>query len=221
MSGKILRIGPTDNTSDERTPRSPLLAIPKTARRGFAPWLNPRPASGTGLLDLTHIAPGKPRAQGSAIEVSGRISDGYGRPLRRAVIEVWSANTHGRYAHKDDQTDYELDPDFIGMGKLISDDDGGYVFHTILPGHYIARPDIGRWRPRHIHFSILGGASRLITQMYFKGDPHNDTDPMRILMGDKWEALQVGKEYATADNTTDVGYRFDITVAGKDAVFFE
>ena len=221
MSGRVLQIGPTDNTSHERTPRSALLPIPKAARRSFVPWPDMYRRELPGLLDLTRLAPDRPRAEGQPIEVSGRLTDEFGRPISGAVLEVWSANTHGRYAHRDDQTEYALDPNFIGMGKLATNEDGQYRFHTILPGHYIARPDIGRWRPRHIHFSILAGGSRLITQMYFKGDPHNDTDPMRILMGDNWEHRQVAREYETEDQSTARCFRFDIAVTGRSAVFFE
>jgi protocatechuate 3,4-dioxygenase, beta subunit len=221
MSGRILSIGPTDNTSFERTPRAPLLTIPQDTRRSFVPWIERPLREPVGFLDLTRLAAGRPRADGEAIEVSGKVTDERGRAVRGAILEVWNANHYGRYAHRDDHTDYKLDPNFIGIGRLRTDQEGRYRFWTIFPGHYIARPDIGRWRPRHLHFSLLGGGARLVTQMYFKDDPYNDRDPMRILMGDLWEARQVARDYAAEDAEVVRGYRFDIAVAGRESVFFE
>ncbi|MEO1001189.1 MAG: hypothetical protein AAFW69_11415, partial [Pseudomonadota bacterium] len=177
-----LEIGPTDNTSAERTPRSPLHPIPEGARRSFVPFLAPVPGVAAHEADLTRIAPGRPRAAGEAIEITGTVRDETGRPQPGVMLEVWNANSHGRYTHRDDQTDYAIDPNFRGHGRVMTDAEGTYRFLTVLPGHYIARPDIGRWRPRHIHVSVRGGAARLITQMYFAGDPHNDSE---VHLGDE------------------------------------
>lgn len=219
-TGRILKIGPTDNTSDQRTPRKPLRLIPPEARASFVPVLPARAAANAHEWDMTRIAPGRPRGQGEPIEVTGTLRTSSGKAVAGALIEAWNANKNGRYTHIEDHTDYELDPNFLGLGRTVTDEAGNYRFWTISPGYYLARADIGRFRPKHIHFSISGGSSRLITQMYFADGPYNDTDPMRIIMGDAWER-NVGVEYQTPDTDVDKGYRFDITVGGPSATFFE
>jgi len=219
-SGRLLAIGPTDNTSDQRTPRQRLRAIPAAARRSFVPWVGAPPALRAGEDDLTRIAPGRRRAAGEPIEVSGRIVDERGRPVRGALIEIWVANTHGRYTHVEDASGLPLDPNHLGLGRTLTGQDGGYRFWTIKPGCYLARPDIGRWRPSHVHLSIRGGAARLVTQMYFAGDPHNARDPMAILMGDAF-ARNVGVEYATPGADVARGFRFDIVIGGRGAAWFD
>ena len=125
------------------------------------------------------------------------------------------------FARSGDSTAQALnDPDFLGLGRVLTDENGRYRFWTISPGAYLARPDIGRWRPKHIHLSLSGGGSRLITQMYFPGEPNNKTDPMAILIGDAFER-NLGKKYDTPDIDVDHGYRFDIVVGGRNATFFE
>lgn len=145
----------------------------------------------TGPLDLAQklrpgddnlavLAPGR-MAQGQLIHVGGRVLDEDGRPVAGAIVELWQANAGGRYFHPIDQREAPLDPDFIGNGRTRSDDSGRYGFFTIKPGAYPV-PDSGRWwRPPHIHISVLGPGSlmRLVTQMYFPGDPLNAID--RIL----------------------------------------
>jgi protocatechuate 3,4-dioxygenase, beta subunit len=218
-TGRLLGIGPTDNTSDQRTPRRPLRLIPPSARESFAPVIPARTSLGPHETDLTRIAPDRPRAQGAAIEVTGRVLNEHGRPQRDVLVEIWNANTHGRYTHAEDRSDLPLDPHFLGVGRVRTDADGRYRFLTILPGAYLARPDIGRWRPRHIHLSLLGGPVRMVTQMYFPGDPHNATDPMAILMGDAF-SRNIGQPHeATGD--LSAGYGFDIVVGGRNALYFE
>ena len=148
------------------------------------------------------------------------MTDEFGRPQRGVLLEIWNANKFGRYAHVEDHSGLQLDPNFLGLGRVMTDENGQYRFWTISPGAYLARPDIGRWRPKHIHMSLRGGANRLITQMYFAGDPHNQTDPMRILMGDAFER-NVGVEYDAAGAEVSRGYRFDIVVGGRNPTFFE
>lgn len=218
--GRKLRIGPTDNTSNERTPRENLRIIPAGARESFMPYSRVQPGIRMGENDLTRLAPGLLRAKGDAIEMSGQILDDTGQPLRHALVEIWNANKYGKYAHDLDGYDAPLDPNFIGLGRMLTDEEGRYKFWTIDPGCYLARPDINRWRPKHIHLSIRGGASRLITQMYFKDAEHNDTDPMRIVMGDDFH-LNIGKQYETPDIDVERGYKFNIVIRGKNSTFFE
>ena len=218
-TGRTLAIGPTDNTSDQRTPRQPLYLIPQSARESFAPYITTLPGISLGEGDMTRLAPGRPRAEGDAIKVTGRLTDAEGRPLRNHMIEIWNANKYGRYTHREDQSGLQLDPNFLGNGRTMSDQNGQYEFWTIRPGAYLARPDINRWRPKHIHLSILGGSSRLITQMYFPNDPYNQTDPMRILMGDDFQR-NVAIEYEIQSPDFECGYQFDINIGGKNATFY-
>lgn len=218
--GRLLEIGPTDNTSDQRTPRNRLRLIPEKARASFVPVAPARAITRQNEDDMTRIAPGRPRGQGQAIEVSGQVRSETGRPVAHAMLEIWNANTFGRYTHSEDHSGLQMDPNFLGLGRVITDENGAYSFWTISPGAYLARPDIGRWRPKHIHMSVTGGSSRLITQMYFPGEENNASDPMAILMGDAFER-NIGKEYNTPDIDVDLGYRFDIVVGGRNATFFE
>lgn len=218
--GRQLGIGPTDNTSDQRTPRKRLRLIPKQARESFVPVTPARYVTRLDEWDMTRISADRPRAAGVPIEVTGIVRNENGAPLRGGLIEVWSANHFGRYRHIEDQSELQLDENFFGMGRVLTDADGKYRFWTISPGAYLARPDIGRWRPKHIHLSISGGSSRLITQMYFPGEPNNATDPMAILMGDAFDR-NIGKPYDTSDEDVDQGFRFDVVVGGQNATYFE
>ncbi|MEJ8562111.1 hypothetical protein QTO30_13350 [Yoonia sp. GPGPB17] len=152
------------------------------------------------------------------MEVTGTVRTESGAPVRGGLLEIWNANHFGRYRHIEDHSGLQLDDNFFGMGRVLTDDDGNYRFWTISPGAYLARPDIGRWRPKHIHISVSGGSSRLVTQMYFPDEPNNATDPMAILMGDGFKH-NVGKPYGTPDQNVDEGFRFDIVVGGRNATF--
>lgn len=218
--GRQLGIGPTDNTSDQRTPRQRLRLIPEAARASFVPYIPARAAIRQNEGDLTRISADRPRAAGVPIEVTGSVRDQSGRPVAGALVEIWNANHYGRYRHVEDHSGLQLDENFFGMGRVLTDDEGAYRFWTISPGAYLARPDIGRWRPKHVHMSISGGAARLITQMYFPGEPNNASDPMAILMGDAF-ARNLGQPYETPDIDVDQGFRFDIVVGGRNATFFE
>ena len=124
--------------------------------------------------DLTRI-PGRPgRAEGLVLDVMGRVLNLKGEPVRNATVEIWQANAHGRYAHPSDRNPAPLDPNFEGSAILTTDDDGRYRFTTIKPAAYPAGPN--RMRPAHIHFQVSGRQDRLVTQMYFEGDPYNETD---------------------------------------------
>jgi protocatechuate 3,4-dioxygenase, beta subunit len=218
--GRQIDIGPTDNTSDQRTPRKRLRLIPEVVRASFVPVVPARAIARQNEWDMTRISPDRPRADGVAIEVTGTLRTETGRPIRGALLEIWNANHYGRYRHVDDHSGLKLDENFFGMGRVLTDDEGNYRFWTISPGAYLARPDIGRWRPKHIHLSISGGSARLITQMYFPNEPNNANDPMAILMADTFER-NVGKPYDTPGIDVDHGYRFDIVAGGRNATFFE
>ncbi len=168
------------------------------------PPVSPREA------DLTRIAPGRPRASGDAIVVTGRILDEDRRPVRRSVLEIWNANTRGRYSHiRDLANPAPLDPNFYGFGRATTDDDGVYRIRTIKPGPYIARTDIGWWRPPHVHFSLLGGGVRLVTQMYFPNEPLNEKDYIHMTV----PADERSRTIASAVQP-DV-FQFDLVVRGR------
>lgn len=218
--GRLLGIGPTDNTSDQRTPRDRLRLIPPAARDSFVPVVPAQYALRPHDWDMTRTAPDRPRADGVPIEVTGRVRTGTGRPVAGALLEIWSANHYGRYRHIEDQSGLRLDENHFGMGRVLTDAEGYYRFWAISPGAYLARPDIGRWRPKHIHMSISGGASRLITQMYFPDEPNNARDPMAILMGDDFSRnIAVPRKAGSVD--VEEAYDFDIVVGGRNASYFE
>lgn len=212
--------GPTDNAAAARTPGNRLRLIPREARRSFVPLAPAQPGIRLGENDLTRIAPGRPRAQGEVILVAGRITDQRARPIRHTMLEIWNANKFGKYVHHDDHSDHKPDPNFLGIGRTVTDADGNYSFLTIKPGSYLARPDINRWRPSHIHFSIRGGTARLVTQMYFAGDPHNERDPGYILLGEA-QKRHIGQELAAQRDDVARGFRFDIVIGGANANYFE
>ena len=124
--------------------------------------------------DLTRIAGRPGRAEGLVLNVMGRVLNLKNEPVRNATVEIWQANTHGRYTHPSDTNPAPLDPNFEGSAILTTDSDGRYRFKTIKPAAYPAGPN--RMRPAHIHFQVSGRQDRLVTQMYFEGDPYNQTD---------------------------------------------
>src|SRR5712692_8569022 len=139
--------------------------------------------------DLTTI-PGKPgRAAGQVIHVMGRVVNPQGQPVQGARVEIWQANTHRRYTNPSDTNPAPLDPHFEGFAVLTTDAEGRYRMKTIKPGAYPAGPD--RMRPPHIHFEVTGKSNRLVTQMYFAGEPLNDTDPFLQGAGANSERLIV------------------------------
>ncbi|MEM8823138.1 MAG: hypothetical protein AAGF30_05970 [Pseudomonadota bacterium] len=216
---RVLLIGPTDNTSRDRTPRDGLWPIPKAARESFVPVAPALPAGPAHDWDMTCISPGRPKAEGTSIEVVGTVRSASGRPIEGALLEIWSANAHGRYTHAEDTSDLPLDPNFLGMGRITTGPAGRYRFRTVMPGAYLARPDIGRWRPKHIHLSLTGGSARLVTQIYFPGDPYNAGDPMAIVMGEAFPRnLAVPTD---APDGVEKGFRFDIVAGGANATYFE
>jgi protocatechuate 3,4-dioxygenase beta subunit len=202
-----------------RAPKRPVVILPER----FADLDGP--VFGDGLVaeldhDLTRQHDGEPL--GERIIVTGRVLDDDGRPIRRALVEVWSANAAGRYKHEVDQHPAPLDPNFSGAGRCLTDDDGVYRFVTIKPGAYPWGNHPNAWRPAHIHFSVFGRAfaQRLVTQMYFPGDPLFEFDPIfqsvrdpraRELMIAKFELAETKEDWA-------LGYTWDIVLgAGSNA----
>ncbi len=164
-----------------RSPRQPLVALTQTLSEVTGPVFGKeliRKDKAGNMSDLT--AHGSDAPLGQRIVVHGRVLDENGRPVRNALIEVWQANAAGRYRHKRDQWNAPLDPNFVGEGRTLTDDDGRYTFLTIRPGSYPWANHYNAWRPAHIHFSLFGTAyaQRLVTQMYFPGDDMLPFDPI-------------------------------------------
>lgn len=174
--------------------------------------------------DLTRNGRRNGEPLGERIVVTGRVLDENGRPQPNTLIEVWQANAAGRYIHKVDQHDAPIDPNFFGGGRCVTDSEGRYRFHSIKPGAYPWGNHPNAWRPNHIHFSLFGPAfaTRLVTQMYFPGDPLLALDP--IFSG----IPEAARERLVADFSIDVteqdfalGYVFDIVLRGRSTTPME
>ena len=176
--------------------------------------------------DLTRNARINGEPLGERIIVTGRVLDENKRPVPNALIEVWQANACGRYLHKNDQHDAPLDPNFTGAGRCITNEHGVYRFITIRPGAYPWPNHYNAWRPAHIHFSLFGPnfLSRLVTQMYFPGDPLQPLDPIFNSVDDEAARNRLVATY-DHDNLTEemwaLGFRFDIVLAGGQMTPFE
>ena len=199
-----------------RGPTRDPIPIPVTLSEATGPTLN-RLTLGEHAADLTAGFPGQPL--GERIIVSGRVLDENGRPVRNTVVEVWQCNAAGRYLHKRDQHDAPLDPNFKGTGQVLTDEHGRYRFTTIKPGSYPWRNHYNAWRPAHIHFSLHGDGigQRLVTQMYFPGDPLLAFDPIYNCVEDaKAKARMVSSfDWENTLNEFALGYRFDIVLRGR------
>jgi protocatechuate 3,4-dioxygenase, beta subunit len=170
--------------------------------------------------DLTTNAGTGHEAMGERIIVTGRVLDEDGSPQPGTLVEIWQCNSAGRYIHEGDQHPAPLDPNFIGRGRCVTDEDGSYRFLTIKPGAYPWRNHPNAWRPAHIHFSLFGPAlvTRLITQMYFPGDPLHELDPiMGSVPREHWHRMIGDYDHAITQEEWALGYRFDIVLRGPEA----
>ncbi len=206
-----------------RSPSKPLIPLPATLSELSGPAFG-HDAIGSLDHDLTSNARKDGEPIGERIIVSGRVVDEQDRPVPGALVEIWQANSCGRYAHVNDQHPAPLDPNFLGAGRCIADDDGRYEFVTLKPGAYPWGNHHNAWRPAHIHFSVFGAsfAQRLVTQMYFPGDPLFEFDP--IFNG----VPEGARERLIADFSLDrtqpnwaLGYDFDIVLRGRKATPME
>ena len=205
-----------------RAPKRPLIILPSTLSDMSGP------AYGRGPIgeldnDLTRQHEGEPL--GERIIVTGRVTDGDGRPVRGSLIEIWQANAAGRYTHHLDRHPAPLDPNFSGAGRCLTDDEGRYRFVTVKPGAYPWKNHPNAWRPAHIHLSLFGEAfrSRLITQMYFPGDPLFSQDPIfnSVPGTEARERLISSFDLETTEPEWALAYRFDIVLEGRDATPLE
>lgn len=209
-------------SSIKRAPKQPLVAIPVTLSEITGPAF-PKEIASPNAFDLTRQHKGEPL--GERIEVGGRVVDEDGRPVRRTLVEIWQANAAGRYLHKNDQHNAPLDPNFAGEGRTFTDDDGRYRFVTVRPGAYPWKNHYNAWRPQHIHFSLFGPAfaTRLVTQMYFPGDPLLEFDPIFHSVPDEAarKRLISSFDWLSTEPDLSLGFRFDIVLRGRNATPME
>jgi protocatechuate 3,4-dioxygenase beta subunit len=207
-----------------RAPRQDTVDLPRT----LSELTGPGPALSAVVpedANLTRNAGTGREATGERIIVTGRVLDESGTPVPNTLLEIWQANAAGRYVHRQDQHPAPLDPNFLGIGRCLTDASGVYRFETIRPGAYPWRNHENAWRPAHIHFSLFGPSfiSRLVTQMYFPGDPLHELDPILNSV-----PTHEGRSRLIADYAHDVtrpewalGFRFDLVLAGSKATPFE
>lgn len=205
-----------------RSPKKGLVWLPHTLTEVTGPVIS-REKINVKAFDLTRQHHGDPL--GERIIVSGRVLDENGRPVPHTLVEVWQANAAGRYLHKVDQHNAPLDPNFSGVGHTLTDEQGRYRFETIRPGAYPWRNHYNAWRPAHIHFSLFGPAfaTRLVTQMYFPGDPLIPFDPIFNCTADEKARNRLISvlDWESTLPEQAIGYRFDIVLCGREATPME
>jgi protocatechuate 3,4-dioxygenase, beta subunit len=215
-------LSPGYRSTVARSPRQPLIHMPHTLTEVTGPKGVWDQLMGPSVFDLTKQHKAEPLGQ--RIIVSGRVLDENGRPVPDTVVELWQANAAGRYIHKKDQWNAPLDPNFTGAGHVVTDDQGRYRFVTIKPGAYPWKNHPNAWRPEHIHFSLLGPAfaTRLVTQMYFPGDPLIAIDPIcQAIPAAAVERLVSRFDIQTTEDHYALSYIFDIVLRGRHATPME
>jgi protocatechuate 3,4-dioxygenase, beta subunit len=209
-------------SSIKRAPTKPLVHIPYTLSEVTGPSF-PRDIVQANACDLTRQHSGEPL--GERIIVSGRVLDENSHPVANTLVEIWQANAAGRYRHQADQHNAPLDPNFTGSGQAITDEQGRYRFVTIRPGEYPWRNHYNAWRAAHIHFSVFGPAfaTRIVTQMYFPGDPLIPFDPIFNCTADEKARNRLISifDWETTIPEQALGYRFDVILRGRDATPME
>src|SRR5713226_4917982 len=205
-------------SSIKRAPKHPLIYLPHTLSEITGPAFSDKYRKPSGS-DLTRQLSGE--ALGERIIVRGRVVDEDARPVPSTLIEIWQANAAGRYLHARDQHNAPLDPNFTGCGQFFTDAKGCYRFTTIRPGAYPWRNHHNAWRPAHIHFSLFGPAfaTRLVTQMYFPGDPLLRIDPIFNCIPDVAARDRLISVFDWESTIPDeaLGYCFDIVLAGRES----
>ena len=209
---------PDYQSTAKRSPKRPLVRFEHT----LSELTGPRFADGWAGLDATDLTTQHKGAPlGERIIVQGRVLDEDGRPVAGTLLELWQCNAAGRYHHPVDQHDAPLDPNFTGAGQVVTGADGSYRFLTIKPGAYPWRNTPNAWRPAHIHFGAFGPAfaTRLVTQMYFPGDPLLAYDPIYQSTADRAarERLICSYEPELSEAEWALGYHFDLVLRGRAA----
>ena len=205
-------------STGKRHPKKPLILMPHTLSETTGPVYG-QDAVRDNEFDLTIQHGGEPI--GERIIVTGRVLDEDGRPQPDTLVEIWQANAGGRYVHVVDQHPAPLDPNFTGAGRAVTDADGRYRFVTIKPGAYPWGNHPNAWRPNHIHFSLFGPSflSRIVTQMYFPGDPLFAFDPIFNSVTDPKARERMVSRFDLDVTKPDwaLGYQFDIVLRGREA----
>ena len=215
---------PGYKTSVLRSPRNALISLQNSLSEITAPVFR---ADELGPLDHDLLMNGAKGGLpiGERLIVHGTVRDQLGRPVKNALVEVWQCNASGRYRHKKDQYIGAIDPNFGGCGRMLTDENGHYFFRTIKPGPYPWRNRINDWRPAHIHFALSGDgwAQRLITQMYFEGDPLIASCPIlrSVPSEEQIRGLIAMQDLAAFIPLDSRAYRFDIVLRGRRATLFE
>ena len=208
---------PDYKSTVKRAPTRPLVPMPHTLSELTGPVYG-HDGIQPGDDDLTKQHAGEPL--GERILVHGRVLDEDGRPVPNTLVEIWQANACGRYIHKRDQHPAPLDPNFTGAGRTATDTQGRYKFVTVKPGAYPWGNHSNAWRPAHIHFSLFGHSflSRLVTQMYFPGDPLLVFDPIFNSVGDEKARARMISRFDLAATVPDwaLAYEFDIVLRGRN-----
>ncbi|MBX3484852.1 protocatechuate 3,4-dioxygenase subunit beta [Phenylobacterium sp.] len=205
-----------------RSPRQPLVRLPHTLTEASGPAQGGGRLLGPAMADLTRQHRGEP--VGQRIVVAGRVLDEDGRPVPDTLIEIWQANAAGRYIHARDQWNAPIDPNFTGMGRVVTDEAGRYGFTSVRPGAYPWGNHHNAWRPAHIHLSLLGPAfaTRLVTQMYFDGDPLIALDPIaQAVPAGARDRLVARFDLSLTEPSHALGYAFDIVLRGRAATPME
>lgn len=218
-------LSPGYRTSVTRSPRLPPISFDASVTEATGPAFGHALVGETDADLLTNYAAPGETAIGQRIVVAGRVLDGNGRPVPDALIEIWQANAGGRYRHRRDGYLAPLDPNFGGCGRCMTDADGRYAFRTIKPGPYPWPNRANDWRPAHIHLSVFGQAfaQRLITQLYFEGDPLVRLCPIVNAIPD---AATIDRLVARLDMNATIpmdaqAYRFDLVLRGRRQTPFE
>jgi protocatechuate 3,4-dioxygenase beta subunit len=215
-------LAPDYRSTRVRAPTRQLIVIPPTLSELAGPLFG-HEALRENDADLTKQHRGEPL--GERIIVTGRVTDEDGRPVRNTLIEIWQTNSAGRYIHERDQHPAPLDPNFTGAGRAVTDDEGRYRFVSIKPGAYPWRNHPNAWRPAHIHFSLFGPSflTRLVTQMYFPGDPLFPFDPIFNSIGDERARARLISRFDIETTVPEwaLGFQFDIVLRGRGATPFE
>ncbi|MEN9909660.1 MAG: protocatechuate 3,4-dioxygenase subunit beta [Bacteroidota bacterium] len=206
-----------------RAPSKPMILLKKSLTERTGPLFQD---FNLGALDhdLTKNSIKNGEPLGERIVVHGTVRNEKGEPIPNTILEIWQANAAGRYVHKIDQHEAPLDPNFLGTGRCMTDAQGNYKFYTIKPGAYPWGNHHNAWRPNHIHFSLFGNqiVSRLVTQMYFPGDPLLEYDPIYQAVKAKGRELLISKfDLEVTEPNFALGYRFDIVLKGNQATPFE
>jgi protocatechuate 3,4-dioxygenase beta subunit len=205
-----------------RAPKRPLIVLPHTLSEITGPVFGHDEIAELDH-DLTRQGDGEPL--GERIIVHGRVVDGDGRPVPGTLLEIWQANAAGRYQHTVDRHPAPLDPNFYGAGRCLTDDEGRYRFITVKPGAYPWKNHPNAWRAMHIHLSLFGPAfaTRLVTQMYFPGDPLFFQDPIFHSVRDARDRERMICRFDLDNTVPDwaLAYEFDIVLRGREATPME